>query len=473
MNKQDFNDEINKIEFPRNEVMNAINNGIKKGRRKKGLRNKSGLKKVVAASSIAASALLVSGLLFAPVTNVLASVPIIGAIYDRFSMQIGYELFESNLITQINDEAKSNGIEITITSAYYDGNVIGLTFKAEGDRVSLDRIGEQEEPEVGYSFHLSDGDEQKQWSSSMTTGLEKTSDGYVGAMEFDNPNADLPEDYTLPLTFTSVTGVKGIWKFDVPVKQIPSETIAVKGESISKENKDYSIHIESVTKGKATTFLDYKTTFPLDGKNDEINLTVFDDKGNRLSKSHADVLSVDQSNGLVENDYRELFSSKIAKNTEYLTIQPEIRKDEVDTLISLDKRTPFVVDSNRFEYKIQVNHIKQNENQLILDYDIQNVDSEELGKDIVQNFADFIMLIKSDNIHKDDVGQLDMNQMIDHQIRSNQAKEIDDDYPHFQSVFTINNVKELNIKDYSLTVPFGILSRNTPIEMEPVIVELK
>jgi hypothetical protein len=470
VNKEHFHKEISEIEFPKNEVFDAINNGIKKGIKEKGPKRKSNLKRIGTFSSVAASAFLASGLIFAPVTNVLASVPIIGTIYEKFSLQIGYELLESNLITQLNKEATSNGVNITITSAYYDGNVIGITFKAQGEKLSLDKIGNKG-PETGYNFHLFDGNEQKQWSSSMTQ-LEKTEDGYVAAIELYNPNANLPENYTLPLTFSYITGVKGIWKFDVPVKQIPSETINTQAKSILKNDKDYSLQMESIIKGKATTLLKYKTTFPLVGKNDDIYITVYDNEGNRLSKNSADVLSTQHSNGVIVKDIRELFISKIKENTKYITIEPEIRRDEQDTIISLDKSTPFVVDSNRFDYKIQVNNIEQNENQLILDYYVQNVNTKVIRKDITQNFADFIMLIKSDNIHKDENGELDMDKMLEYRIRSNKAKKIEDGNLHFQSIFTIENTNGYNISDFSLTVPFGTLSSNEPIKMEPIKIQL-
>ncbi|WP_070120053.1 DUF4179 domain-containing protein [Bacillus marinisedimentorum] len=469
MNKQHLKNEISEIEFPQSEVFDAINSGIKKGRKEKGSGRMPRIKMIGTVSSIAASAFLASGLIFAPITNVLASVPIIGSIYDKFSLQIGHELLESNLITQLNEEAKSNGINMTITSAYYDGNVIGITFKADSDSIALNKIGDKgPETEYGYSFHLFNGNEQEQWSSTMTQ-LEKSDDGYIAAMEFYNPDADLPENYTLPLTFTSITGVKGIWKFDIPVKQIPSETVTTEGKSIFK---DYSIQVESVIKGKATTFLKYKTTLPLVGKNDDINITVFDNEGNRLSKNRADVLSAEQNNDVVVKDVRELFNSKIKENTKYLTIQPEIRRHEQEALSSLEKNTPFIVDSKRFDYKIRVNNIEQNGNQVILNYNVQNVETKDFRKDIIQNFADFIMIIKSDKIRESESGELDMKQMLEHRIRSNQAKETGDDNLHFRSVFTIENSVGFNIKDYSLMVPFGTLSSNTPIEMEPIKIEL-
>ncbi|MEK5382824.1 DUF4179 domain-containing protein [Niallia sp. FSL W8-0635] len=471
MIKKPIKQEISEIEFPKHEVFHAINKGLKRGRREKRMATKSSsIKKWGIISSIAASAFLTSGLLFAPVTSVLAAVPIVGPIYEKFSMQIGVELLENNLITQLNKEAKSNGINMIITSAYYDGNVIGITFKATGDKISLDKIGDKG-PETGYSFHLFNGKEQQQWSASMTA-LEKMEDGYVAAVEFYNPDANLPEDYTLPLTFTSITGVKGSWRFDIPVKQIPSETITTTGESIFKEDKDYSIHIDSVTKGKATTLLNYKTTFPLTGQNDEIILTVFDNKGTRLTKSHADILSVKQLDNVIVKDTRELFTSKIKESATALIIQPEIRQYEEDTVSSLEKTSPFVIESKRFDYQLKVNDIKQSGKLLIIDYTILNVNSKEFRKDIIQNFADFIKLIKNDQIFKDENGELDLNKMLEHQILSNEAKLIDRTNLHFQSIFTINT-DEFDKNEYSLMVPFGTLSSNKPIKMEPLEIELK
>lgn len=471
MNKKHFDKEISKLAFPQHEVFHAINKGIKRGRKDARLIKHTSIKKWGTLSAIAASAFLVSGLLFAPVTNVLAAVPIVGSVYQKFSLQIGKELLESSLITQLNEEAKSNGINITITSAYYDGNVIGITFKATGGKVSLDKIG-KEGSETGYSFHLFNGKEQQQWSTSMTS-LEKIENGYVAALELYNPDADLPEDYTLPLTFTSITGVDGNWKFDIPVKQLPSDTVAVSGESTLKDDRDYSIQVDSIKKGKATTLLSYKTSFPAAGEKDEINLTVYDKEGKQLSKSHTDVLTMKQNNDTITKNIRELFTSRLNESATSLIIQPEIRKNEEETVTSLKKNSPFIVASERFDYKIKVNQIKQNGNQLIIDYKLLNVDTKEFKKDIIQNFTNFIKLIKTDTIIKDKNGELNINKMLEHQIHSIETKEINFDHLHFQTRFNIENPDKFNIKDYSLMVPFGTLSSNKPIKMEPIEIEVQ
>lgn len=469
MNKEHFKQEMRKIKIPHNEVITAIHNGVEKGKQEQGIVKRSKAKSIGIVTSIAASIVLVSGLLFAPVSNAFASVPVLGSFYEKFGLQIGNELLESDLITQLHQEATSSGINITITSAYYDGNIIGVTFKADGEKISLNKIGEAG-PETGYNVHLFNGDEEKQWSASKTA-LEKTKDGYIAAMEFDIPDADLPKDYTLPLTFTSITGVKGIWKFDVPVKQIPLKTITAKGKSVYQENTDYTVQMESINEGKATTLLNYKTTFPLVGKNDEIDISVFDNEGNRLSKNHTDVLSTEDKNDIVVKDVREVFNSKINETVKYLIIQPEISRYEQDTLASLDKQLPFVVNSSRFDYKIKVNDMKQTGNQIILDYHIENIDTKDFEQDIIHNFADFITLIESDHIPKAK-GELNGEQTINYLIDSKETKEMSNGDLHFRSVFTIENTDHVNMKDYSIVVPFDILSSNQPIKMEPIKIEL-
>jgi hypothetical protein len=466
LNKEQLHKEMSEIDFPREEVFAAIKGGIAMGRKSKKPKRRITFKRVGLVSTVAASAFLASGLIFAPVSNVLAAVPLVGGIYEKFGLQIGYELLESDLITQLNQQATSNGVNITLTSAYYDGNVIGITFTAKGERVSLATIGDKG-PETGYNFHLFDGKEKNQWAASMTQ-LTETEDGYAAAMEFYHPSTKLPKDYTLPLTFTSVTGTKGVWKFDVPVEQIASETIY---SDANGEQDDYSLTMESVVKGKATTLINYQTTFPLEGAEDDIRITVFDNEGNRLTKNHPEVLSTKENVGLVEKEIRELFSSKINEKAKFLTLQPEIIRYEEDTVATLGQSTPIIVESDRFDYSIKVNSVKQKGNKLILDYDIQNVDTDVIREDIIDNFAEFIMLINTEDIQRDNQGKLNMGDMLEDRVRSTSVKVLGNGPFHYQSTFTI--AEKIDVSDYSITVPFGTLSANSPIKMEPIKVNLK
>ncbi|RLQ90068.1 DUF4179 domain-containing protein [Planomicrobium sp. Y74] len=468
MDEKQFEKEISRIEVPQFEVFQAIDKGIKNGRKAKRASKRFNAKAIGAVTSVAASAFLASGLVFAPVSNVLAAVPVIGSFYEKFGLQIGAELEESGLITQLNQAASSNGVDVTVTSAYYDGNVMGITFVAEGDGVAMD-LSKDVGPESGYSFHLFDGDEQNQWTSAMT-GLEETEEGYTAAMEFYKSEADLPADFNLPLTFNSIGGVKGEWKFDIPLQQISAETILTNAES-QLESTAYSLHMESIVKGKATTMLNYETNLPLDGAGDEIRLTVFDDLGNRLSKSHADVLSESQNGDGIQQDVRELFSSKVDDEAKYLLVHPEVVRYEEETIHALDRLSaPFTVESERFDHSLLVNSVEQEDNQVIIDYTIQDLEEGALREDLIQNFADFIVLVKSDDVVLDEAGERDFGQLMENRIQGEAAKQANDEPYRYQSTFTVD--KDFNLDDYSLMVPFGTLSSNQPIEMAPIKVDL-
>lgn len=469
MNKERIHKEISEIEVPKDEIFRAIEKGMERGRNKKAPNKKSKVRLYITVGTIAATAFLTSGLIFAPISNALSSIPILGSIYEKVGLQIGYELLESDLITELNQHATSNGVDITITSAYYDGNIIGITFNARGEKVLMESVGD-EGPETGYDFHLFDGKEKNQWSASMTNLIE-TDDGYIASIEFYNPNANLSKNYTLPLTFTYITGVKGAWKFDIPVEKIDSETIYSRSTT-ELEDQGYSLKMESVVKGKATTILNYQTTLPLVGKKDSIEITVFDDEGQRLSKFQPNVLRTVETETSVVQDNQELFSSKISKDTKYLTVQPEIVKWDEDIVKSMEYNTPFMIKSNRFNYSLLLNNIQQKGDHIIVDYYIQNTNT--IKGDIIQNFADFIMIAKTTDIQKNEDGEVDMDKILEHKILRDSAKSMDDNHYHYQSTFNLKNLKKFDYRDYSLVVPFGTLSANDkPIKMESIKVELK
>ncbi|MFC4560166.1 DUF4179 domain-containing protein [Virgibacillus kekensis] len=471
MKKEHFDRKISEIDVPKGEVFNAIDKGINRGIKEKTRSKKSGFKMFGLVSSVAASLFLASGLVFAPVSNVLASVPLIGSVYANFSLEIGSQLMKSELITKINQKASSNGVDITVTSAYYDGNVIGITFKVEGDKVSLSEIGDQG-PETGYRFHLFDGKEKKQWPGTMT-GLRKTADGYVAAMEFYNQLSDLPNDFTLPLTFTSITGVNGEWQFDVPVKQIPPTVIQVDDTKVSSEG-EYAVEVESISKGKATTLISYSTKLPLIGKEDYLSIDVFDSAGSRLGRGSGNVLSIDEKSGTIKKELRLLLPNEIDTDTEFITIKPILEKYEKPTVAALAQSVPFSIESERFNYNIEIRNIEQEGNEFILEYVVDTENNSTIKNDVVQNFADFIMLTKSEDVHYKENGELDMNNTIGHQIRSVDVKRLKDDKRLFRSVYRVKNIDTFDIDNYSLMVPFGTLSLNSKnTEMKPIKIDLK
>ncbi|MFI8575530.1 DUF4179 domain-containing protein [Rossellomorea aquimaris] len=459
MERKWFEGEMDNIEVPKDEVLQAISTGIEKGRKQK-VRKKT-VKVSAAFTTAAASMVLVSGFLFAPVNNALAKLPVLGGIYEKVGSDIGKELYLSDKVTEVNQAATSNGVDVTITSTYYDGNVIGVTFKAKGDDLSIEHMDEGSRPVSGYSYHLFDGKDQNQWGSG-SSGLKKDGDEFIGSIEFYRDGKEPPENFTLPLTFTHMADVNGTWSFDVPVKRIPSETIQTAARTETPDG-EFELQMISVTNGKATTTLEYTYT---------VDLIVFDNLGNRLSKSGEEVLHIKEIDGKIQKTVRELFTSKLNDKAHSLKVQADMDRVDEDAIHSLKTSIPFQVKSPRFGYQITVKDIQKAKGRVTVDFTIDNIKEEQFRFDILENFAHFVQVIPSEDIKRSAKDELDYNEMLKHMIRSADMKTVERDGLRFQSTFILS--KDADLEDYSLIVPFATLSSNDkPIEMKPFEIKLK
>ncbi|MGM0751534.1 MAG: DUF4179 domain-containing protein [Bacillota bacterium] len=466
MDRKWFEKEMNTIEVPKEEVFEAISSGIQKGRKQK-VRKKTA--KISASfTTAAASMVLVSGFLFAPVNNALAKLPVLGGIYEKVGSDIGKELYFSDKVTEVNQAATSNGVDVTITSTYYDGNVIGVTFKAKGDELSIEHMDKGNRPVSGYSYHLFDGKDQNQWGSG-SSGLKKDGDEFIGSIEFYRDGKEPPENFTLPLTFTHMADVNGTWTFDVPVKRIPSETIQTDARTESPDG-EFELLVTSITKGKATTTLEY--TYSVESRKDTLNLIVFDDLGNRLSKSSADTLDIKEIDGKVQKTVRELFTSKLSDKARSLQVQAHMKRVDADGITSLKGSPPLQVKSPRFGYQVTIQDIQNVKGKVTVDFTIDHIKEKQFRYDILENFAQFIQVIPSNKIKRNAKGGLDYNVMLNHMVRSAATKTMDKENHRYQSTFTLP--QGANLEDYSLIVPFGTLSRNDkPVKMKPFEIKLK
>jgi Domain of unknown function (DUF4179)/Family of unknown function (DUF5643) len=326
MDKEWF-DRKHEEELPRDEIMTAIQKGMKAGRKiKRRNKMKSGMKLSAWVTGTAASVVLASGFVFSPVNTVLADVPLIGKLYEQLNLEIGKELAASNLVTEINEKATSNGVDVMVTSAFYDGNVIGVTIKAEGEDLSLEAMDKERSPETGYSLA---GSDQEQLPGTRT-GLEKVKDGgYVAALEFELSGKELPKNYTLPLTFNLIANKKGTWKFDIPVTQLPTKKIELNASTTSIDGA-HKIELTSLSIGKATATLNYLSIHSVDGIED-VYLKVLDDKGRRVPLRQNRDIKVTENLGVITKQ-SETALGKIKEDAKYLMVYPEVvsEKDRIN-----------------------------------------------------------------------------------------------------------------------------------------------
>ena len=137
------------------------------------------------------------------------------------------------------------------------------------------------------------------------------------------------------------------------------------------------------------------------------------------------------------------------------------------------ENTPFEIKSKRFGYKIVVNNVQLDNHQLILDYDLENLDPEKFKKDIILNFADKINLIRSEDVIPGGDGQAQYEALQrDSLIYGNNGEIIDPPSLHLRSTIDLKNTPNFNLNDYSLMVPFGIFGMNDPVELEPIKIDI-
>lgn len=248
------NDLFKGIEVPTTDVNHAIKQGITKGQHVKKTRQKAHLtKRFTMIGSSAAAAILAAGLVVTPIGNVLAQVPFVGDYYQMLNMSVGVEMASEQLVTEINESVTTNGVTVTVTSAFYDGHFLGITFKATGSELP-ENLPADVGPEAGYSFDLFKLQDDTDDLGGTLAALTKEGDAYVSAIILENHN--LQDLKTLPITFTSMAGVRGEWKFNVPVEASPSKTLILNETAVSA-NGDYAVLFSDVVINKASVVVNF------------------------------------------------------------------------------------------------------------------------------------------------------------------------------------------------------------------------
>ena len=255
MNSEWLNSAVKNIEVPTEEIFSSIEKGIAQGQKQAKQKSKTSfMKKAPLLSAAAAALILASGFVYSPMANALTNIPLIGSIYENYQMDIGQNLVEQNLISPYNETVINGDVALTITSTFFDGQYIGITFQAEGSGLT-EQITDAG-PESGYSYTLfNNTNDTDGWSSTMG-GLEKVDTRYSAGMILEAPAAFDGKEVTIPITFNSIGGVQGEWHFDIPVEQLPTTTIQV-DQSTSSSDELYTADIESLVLGNSSAVLNY------------------------------------------------------------------------------------------------------------------------------------------------------------------------------------------------------------------------
>ncbi|GGB72268.1 DUF4179 domain-containing protein [Fictibacillus barbaricus] len=453
MEKKLLQQAYERIDVPKNDVLNAIKIG-KERAVFEGSNKKRSFKRVGWSIVAAATVMITSSFISPSLSKVMAKVPLLGNVYVVFNDAVGRNLQTENLITELNEVYSQNGIDVSITNAYYDGAVVGVTFSVNGD------IQKEEDGTVQGFYEVFDGSGGISDSKELVY-MEPSQNQFVGHIRLNYPKTQLPSDTTFPLEFKRIGEIEGNWRFDVPIKQLPFETIEVDKESYDNQ-ADVNVNFDSIVKGKASTAINYTTTLPVGGKKDQVRLEIYDDKSKQIeiSSDGIDLETLESNDSFVVKN-RSIIPESLKGRTSHLVIVPKVAIYAPNQFVNLKEKTPVTIKAARQDLAVMIERITTRQDRIIVDFQIQNKDTKDQNYSFYKNFAfnDVTLVKKSEK----EIYQKSMK----HSLEILNKEEL-----RFRNTFDLSDAKNFKLNDYVLRINMNSLSMNNPVELNRVKVNL-
>ncbi|BCB05201.1 DUF4179 domain-containing protein [Bacillus sp. KH172YL63] len=466
MDNKKIHDAFEQIPVPKEKVLNAISKGIDRNEN-----SGRGKKKKIFAGAASAAAVIVltiaSGFVSPVMNNVLANAPLIGGIFQEFNDQRGLNLASQNAVTQLNESVTKNGVTVKLTSAYFDGSVVSITgFVDDGVE-----NGRNEEGEVSFdvNFENNKGDHDP-WLDGKSTDLRKVDNGYNFQWKMYYPYEDFNENFTLPITIHNINGIQGEWNFNIPIEQDTNRTIVI-DQGKEYPDKNGSIRIKEIITAKESSSLVYEVSQKY--KNDDLRISkIIDEKGNIYRLGNRTILKESKQ----EDGYHSIVRSEMTKlkaGVTSLTFNPQISVSAPKEMRLLNKKR-FTLESERLGLGLKMNDVKQEGDQLILDYNLTGLpeNSSEHKQEIINHNLGYAFWL----IDKNYVSEIDPDNPFppkNHGITLNKVKMIDKATAHYQSTFDLNG--EEKIEDFKLEdtiLQFKFSSFVSSEDLKPFTVEI-
>lgn len=277
---KDIYEMINDIEIDESDFLEVKTNEVEKMRLKrnlkKAIKKDNKRKKSVVAASIACAMVITLSTCFPTYAK---QIPVIGDIFKVFDNSV-YENYKGSS-NEINIMKESNGINITINDAIFDGTNITLTYTIESDK------------DLGENISLCDWVKIKGLEHSGNTishnFIKVDNNTYIGQDNiylFDlatepAKNIDFTLDIKGVINQDNMSEVNGKWKFNINLEATEGKTIVV---NRNVENEGVTATIDRVTINPMSTFIAYSQGIikEVSDKYDSaiMDLEVKDDLGN-------------------------------------------------------------------------------------------------------------------------------------------------------------------------------------------------
>ncbi|WP_409273362.1 DUF4179 domain-containing protein [Neobacillus sp. SCS-31] len=466
MDSREFKTTIEQIPVPKEKVFSAISKGINK----EDNRGKAKKKKVLVGAATAAALLGItvsSGFVNPTMNKVLANTPLIGGIFQEFNDSTGVELAHQDAVTELNQSLTKNGVTVKLTSAYFDGSVVSITGFVDDDVEK--GVNEKGEVSFDLNFEHYKGDSDP-WLRGKSNNIKKVENGYNFQWKMDYPYKTFKENSTLPITIHNINGIKGEWKFDIPIQQEKNRKLVINQEQGYPED-GVKIHIKEILTAKASSSLIYETVEKY--KDDDIFIEkAIDNRGKVYRFENPTFLEESkQEDGYHRTIRREM--DKLNSDIKSLTFYPSlsVANPKVQQLLN---RKSFTLQSTRFNLGLQVNDVTQKDGELVIDYHLTGL-PENLSKDkletINHNLAYLIWLVDKDYLTRIDPENPWPPK--NRGIPFNKVKMIDKATAHFQSTFDLDGEERIENFKLENTMMLVDFSNLVPAkELEPFTVEI-
>lgn len=302
-----FQEEMNHIHVPTEKLDDIISNtiGEYEGKRKKWKGNKIFYSLTAVAATFL---LLVSTASVSPaMANIVSKIPLLGSVFSD-SGDLGLEQVNQQGLSQLIGTSERVGeTSITLDEVFYDETRLTIGFSI----VSENPIGD---------FYLSSGPEVKingkAFSGASTYSEKKLSSTHkTGIVDMDSME-DLPDTFTLGVTFTGADGKQ--WEFTTQVnKNDEVQKVVINHQ---QKSNGVDLKVSELKVSPAGLLFSYQANVDKYLGNGRIDFKVIDEKGNELA-SHSGGAIVDHEKKQITGT---ILIDPIKEDIKKLTVTPYI-----------------------------------------------------------------------------------------------------------------------------------------------------
>nr|WP_087991335.1 DUF4179 domain-containing protein [Bacillus subtilis] len=421
----------------------------------------------IAVAAVVGILYLTSGLFLPSVNRAMGSIPIVGQIYKEFQDKVGLSLFESNLVTALNEKAESREITVSVNSSYYDAGQLVYNF-------TVDNL-QSDEKELSY--HVSKASFNNNFSINYDSLMLKKLNNkqYAGQLRLYTKGTEIKNGDTVPFVITHINEIQGNWSFKLPITK-KNASYLESSKVVSAHHNRYQFSNIQVENGKLGSVLQFTIDYQGIAKHDMVEINeVKDDLGNTYEMTASNIELGDRkkvNERTVRAKGQTLLESPINSKAKKLTLIANIKSEsEGSEIVPLNAERPFhVSETNHQNIGIEINNMKQEGRKVLVYYRFTGVDTSSMNEDDLVNIGEMIGLgdIKKMQSWPDPVGDYEEG----YYLKGNIAKVKNLNTAEMVSTFVLDDdyndklsLKHFEFSEYGLYIDNGVL--NHLIRLKP------